>query len=275
MKRNLNFSTIIRAAGFAKYLPLIIFQIKNWPEFMLHYAGVKNGGEEYVFRNGIRIKTNDAVSAATIAVIFIKKDYGDIPDNSVIIDIGANIGVFSIFAAVPENNKVYSYEPMPENFNLLKENIQSNNLGNKIFPFNSGVSSKKETRKLYLGDSPFHSFLPAKESPFNVLYGATKSPAQAFSQINCLSLKDIFDANSISVCHLLKMDCEGAEYEILYNAPDECFKKIKEIRLEYHNHESSQNNNGECLKNFLEKKGFTVKKFKKGSQYQGDLWMYR
>src|SRR3989344_3542063 len=210
MKRNLNFSTIIRAAGFAKYLPLIIFQIKNWPEFMLHYAGVKNGGEEYVFRNGIRIKTNDAVSAATIAVIFIKKDYGDIP-------------------------------------------------------VNSGVSSKKETRKLYLGDSPFHSFLPAKESPFNVLYGATKSPAQAFSQINCLSLKDIFDANSISVCHLLKMDCEGAEYEILYNAPDECFKKIKEIRLEYHNHESSQNNNGECLKNFLEKKGFTVKKFKKGS----------
>jgi len=273
MKRNLNFSTVIRAAGFAKYLPLIIFQMKNWGEFMSHYAGVKNGGGEYVFRNGIMIKTKDAVSTATIAVIFIKKDYGDMPSNSVVIDIGANIGAYSIFAAMPENNTVYSYEPMPENFDLLKENIRINNLGKKIFPFNFGVSSRREMRRLYLGDSPFHSFLPANESPFNSLYSATGPSKQEFSKINCLSLKDIFDENNIPLCNLLKMDCEGAEYEILYNTPDEYFKRIKEIRLEYHNHSSPQSNDGEHLKSFLEKKGFTVKKFKKGSEHQGDLWL--
>ena len=275
MKRNLNFSTIIRAAQFAKYLPAVMFQIKNWPGFMLHYVGLKGGGGEYLFRNGIRIKTDDAVSAATVAVIFIKKDYGDIPDNSVVIDIGANIGVFSIFAARGKNNAVYSYEPMLENFNLLKENIRINNLGGKVFPFNFGVSAKRETRKLFLGGSPFHSLLSVEESPFNVLHGAGKLPKQEFSEIRCLSLKDIFDENNISVCHLLKMDCEGAEYEILYNAPDQYFKRIKEIRLEYHNHSSSQSNSGEHLKKFLEKKGFTVKKFKKGSEHQGDLWLCR
>lgn len=59
------------------------------------------------------------------------------------------------------------------------------------------------------------------------------------------------------------MDCEGAEFEILYNLPDEYFKKIKKIRLEYHNHLSNEKNNIEYLMKFLEQKGYRVKKSKK------------
>ena len=82
----------------------------------------------------------------------------------IIIDVGANIGVYSIFAANANNTIVYAFEPMIDNFKLLSENIRLNQLEKRILPFNSAVGVKKEKRNLYLGESPFHSFLPAKES---------------------------------------------------------------------------------------------------------------
>lgn len=266
---------IIKIMIYLRYLPIIIFKIKNWPVFLLNYVGFRNTDAEYIFRNGIRIKTADSISAVTIAVIFIKKDYGEIPNNSVIIDIGANIGVFSIFSA-GKNNIVYSYEPMSDNFRLLDENIKLNKLENRVFAFNLGIAAKREKRKLYLGKSPFHSFLPAASSPFNVLYSdGERTNEQSFLEINCISLKDIFDENKISECDILKIDCEGAEYEILYNLSDSYFKRIKEIRMEYHNHLNQYKNNGEYLKSFLTDRGFSVEKFKKGSSYQGDFWFKR
>lgn len=262
---------IVKLLIYTKYLPSIIFQIKNWPNFLLHYLGIKKGGSEYVFRNGIKIITEDSVSTATVAVIFVKKDYGSVPENSVVIDIGANIGVYSIFAATSKNTQIFAFEPVQENFNLLKENIKLNFLENKIHSFNFGIAGKEEKKKLYLGESPFHSFIPAKDSPFNALYSSGKG--QNYSEVNCISLKDVFDKNKIDSCHILKMDCEGAEYEILYNLPDEYFRKIEKIRMEYHNHKENEKNTGDYLIKFLKSKGFKIEKQKKSSLYQGDLWL--
>ncbi|MFH1968259.1 MAG: FkbM family methyltransferase [bacterium] len=276
MRRQINLSFFIGVFVYLKYLPSIIFKIKNWPDFILNYAGIKNAGCTYLFRNGLKIKTKDGISSGTIAVIFIKKDYGDIEDNSVIIDIGANIGVFSLFASQSKNIKVYAYEPMPENYDLLKENIALNKLENNIFPFNSAIGGQKEKRKLFLGDSPFPSFLSISDSPFNAFHGNhDQEKNQKYTEIDCVPLKDIFDKNNIQKCDILKMDCEGAEFEILYNLPDEYFKRIKKIRMEYHNHISDKKNNIEYLVEFLDQKGYKIKKNKKSSDYQGDLWLER
>jgi FkbM family methyltransferase len=276
MKKRVDFSFFIKIIAYLRYLPFIILKIKNWQIFLLNYTGVKDKGEIFEFRNGLKIKTEDAISAATIAVIFIKKDYGYVEENSVIIDIGANIGVYSLYAVQSKNTKVFAFEPMINNYNLLKENIRLNKLEKNIIAFNLAVGAKEEKRKLYLGESPFPSFLPISSSPFNASYGnSKKEEAQKYVEISCTPLKDVFDKNSIEKCDILKMDCEGAEFEILYNLPEEYFKRIKEIRMEYHNHLSDKKNNVEFLMNFLKQKGFVAKKFKKGSEYQGDLWLAR
>lgn len=171
MRRKFSIKLFISAVLYLKHLPLIIFTIKNWPSFILNYIGIKDSGCTYIFRNGLKIKTKDGISSGTIAVIFIKKDYGNISDNSIIIDIGANIGVYSLFASQSKNTTIYAYEPMPENYNLLKENISLNKLKKNIFPFNLAIGAREEKRKLYMGCSPFHSFYPISESPFNALYG--------------------------------------------------------------------------------------------------------
>ncbi|MBI2053764.1 MAG: FkbM family methyltransferase [Candidatus Staskawiczbacteria bacterium] len=273
MKR-FNLSFLIKIFVYLKYLPFIVFEIKNWQFFLLNYLGIKNGGGVFEFRNGLKIKTKDAVSSATVSVIFIKKDYGEINDNSVIIDIGANIGVFSLYAAQSKNTIIYAFEPLPRNYSLLLENIAFNKLEKNIIPFNLAVGEKEEKRTLYLGESPFPSFLKISDSPFNAHFGSEPyEQNQQSIEINCVALKDVFDKNNIQTCDILKMDCEGAEFEILYSLPEEYYKKIKEIRMEYHNHLSEPRNNINYLLEFLQRKGYEIKKLKKSSIHQGDLWL--
>jgi FkbM family methyltransferase len=225
----------------------MISQIKNWPSFLLNYIGLKNVGEIYVFRKGIKIKTAEGVDAVTIAVIFMKKEYGEVEGASVIIDIGANIGTYSIFAASSSNNvKIYSYEPVPKSFGLLLENIKLNNLENRVFPFNYAVGGKRGERQIYFGDT----------SPFNSMYSQCSTKQIT---VKCVTLKDVFQTNKIAHCDLLKLDCEGAEFEILFNTADDVFERIKEIRMEYHNIGSEYKIRD--LIEFLMKKGFEVVRF--------------
>jgi len=259
LKTLISFSTL----KYVSVIFVIIYKVKNWIPFILNYLGLNNSGELYKLRNGIKFRTKDGISAATIASVFLKEVYGPIPNDAVIIDIGANIGAFSILtASIAKNVKVYAYEPMADNFDLLLNNIRINKLDKIIKPFNLGISQKCEERKLYLNNrSSGHS-----------LY--SKNKHQGSINVRCISLKQCFDKNKIDICHLLKMDCEGAEFEILYNTPHDYFYKIKEIRMEWHN-QSSKRDNVDYLKSFLEEKGFTMTKFKRDSDHTGILWAKR
>ncbi len=230
-----------------KYVLYSIKTVKNWPIFLLNYIGLINShNATYILRNKIKIKSMDELGASLVFLAIIRKDYGKITDNSTVVDIGANIGTFSIFAAFSaKNTKVYAYEPADETFTLLKENVETNHLENTIKLFKLGVSGRKETRQFYLSEkSVWHSFYQTDEK-------------QSVREISCISMKDVFNDNNIKTIDVLKLDCEGAEYEILYNIPDEYFSRIKNIRMEYEN-KSKKNHNIISLIDFLEEKGFKV-----------------
>jgi len=149
------------------------------------------------------------------------------------------------------------------NFNLLLENIRLNNFEKNIFPFRKGVSGKEGERNLYLELSPFHSLYPkfSNDRDENTI------------KVHCIPLKKIFDENKIESCDILKLDCEGAEFEILYNTPDEYFKKIREIRLEHHNQTINKNYNIKTLLTFLRTKLFMIVNLKKESENIGNVWL--
>lgn len=274
MRRKLTELISPRAFLFLRYIPVTVLLVKNWIPFLLDYLGVSNKPQTYYLRNGLLMKT-PAGSSGTIVVIFIKKDYGEIPaPESTVIDIGANIGVYALYASQRRGTHVYAYEPMSDNFTLLKENIEINGLSSKVIPFQLAISGARERRTLYLGTSPMHSFLPDKEAPFHANFSDhLKHLNQKSVEVECISLKDVFDTNNIQCCDILKIDCEGGEYDILYNLPEEYFSRIRDIRLEYHNHLNNVKNIGSSLIEFLQTKGFNIERVKKGSEYQGDVWL--
>lgn len=242
--------------------------ISNWHLFFLHRLGLIKGTVIYKFRNGakLRLKTKSDIGCIG-AVWFHRDDYTpkdmEIKKGDIIIDVGAHIGAFSLYAATRAKNvKVHSYEPFKKSFDQLKKNIQLNNLQKLIKIFNLGVYGKKGPQIFYIKlDHVMDSSLFIKNEQKEI--------------INCTTLKDIFNSNKIKKCNFLKMDCEGAEFEILYNTPKEYLKKIHKIAMEYHDIDK-KNLNHKQLKKFLEQNNFKViiKKMDEKSHFLETGMMY-
>ncbi|MBI3589602.1 MAG: FkbM family methyltransferase [Candidatus Liptonbacteria bacterium] len=131
-------------------------------------------------------------------------------NNAVVVDIGAHIGVFSILAAQRiRGAKVFSFEPLPENFSLLKANIDLNALSDRVFPFQLAVSGRRGLRRL-------HFFSERTGSSFFPIPGQRQTDQ---FDVHSLTLADIFEKNHISRCDFLKIDCEGSESEIIFHTP--------------------------------------------------------
>ncbi len=264
MKRTARELLSIEGIVHLKYLPSIVAGVKNWVMFLRNYLGFTNSAETYLLRNGIKIKTNDTVDSATIAVVFFKKDYGTVQDHSLVVDIGANIGAYSLFSsATAADSLTYALEPMPGTYRLFLENIRLNNLEKKIIPFNAAIGGQSGRRKLFIQQG----------SPFNSLYPGGNEGTSV--EINCISLRDFFDQNDIKRCDMLKIDCEGAEYEILYATPKEYLDRIGEIRMEYHGAPSGSGYTIGGLVSFLQQRGFQVKRLKKAGEQSGIAWFER
>ncbi len=223
---------------------LILYK-KPWKVFLL-WKKIAKKVSIIETKNGIKFFVRPGIS--DIQMInevfndeFYNRDLYQMKNNETVIDIGANIGSFTLRAAKnPAVDLVYSFEPFPSNYNLMQKNIQLNNLTKKIHLFKYGIGKKKEKRKFY--------FDPRGNATHNLFIKSDKS-----IEISMLALKDIFEDNALKRCSLLKIDCEGAEYEIFESATSSLLKKIKIICMEYH-----PNGNPLNIKLKLEKCGFDV-----------------
>jgi len=230
---------------------LITKKVKNWPTYFLGRFGfIKNKYLIYEFRNGQKIKARShSTDWIAINEIFVYNDYTPegfkINKNDTVVDIGGHIGIFSVFAS-KFSNKVFCFEPVIENFNLLKENIKLNNIQN-IFPFNLAVSDKDGKKELFLYDT---------NRGGNSFFEEVNGKSQGREVVSTISFENFVSSNNIQLIDFLKMDCEGSEYEILLNCPLNIIGIIKKISMEYHDIDAKRN--ALVLKEFLEKNGFAV-----------------
>ncbi len=170
---------------------------------------------------------------------FFKKDYDQIIVNEkIVLDIGANIGDTGIFYALNGAKKVIGIEPFPKNFDYAQQNIKINNLDNVITLLHAGCSSKKEIIKI---DPDYQSNIESEAKNFKIGIDVPMIP-----------LQDLIDTFKIPKSSVLKIDCEGCEYDIIENISFETISYFSNIQIEYHLGYKK-------LKNKLESFGYTVK----------------
>ena len=184
----------------------------------------------------------------------MKREYGVVEKGSVVVDVGANIGVFSLFAALSGAKKVYAFEPSKEAFQVLCENIESNRLTDTIIPFNNAVSgSDGETVRF-----------PRSSSPYNKIERKPDEPSQDYVDVQTVTLNSFLSRTADSGdIDLLKLDCEGAEFDILPALSETTIARIQAIRMECHG-------TPDTLIEDLCKKGFAVSRRRGHS-----LWLTR
>jgi FkbM family methyltransferase len=179
---------------------------------------------------------------------YVRSDYEvhgpRIGQNWTIIDIGAAAGDFAILAAQRSpQNKVYAIEPFTESFNLLNSNIRLNKIEN-VVPVKIAISDKKEVI-LKINENNLGNNGEYGQEKIHTI----KSPA--------MPLEQLFKKYQINHCHLVKCDCEGAEFEIFNNLDKGVYQKIDHIVMEYHLFDSSFKLQ-QLITNF-EQHGFQIK----------------
>jgi FkbM family methyltransferase len=237
-----------RALWHLQFVPRALATFVNPITLLRNYIGFGSGIANYRTRDGQRFLNVVPVETEAIFGVFVKREYGDVPIEGDVIDIGANIGAYSIYAASnPRVGRVFAFEPMRETFKRLESNVSSSASSGRILCINAAVGGRSGFVEMINGAN---SLLHKSSS--------VSDHASDSSGVRAISLAAVFDTYDIETCAVLKLDCEGAEYEILENLPTSYFKRIRAIRLEIHKRLDGRTS--EDLFEFLTQQGFIVEK---------------
>lgn len=198
-----------------------------------------------------KVNLRDQADASVLAEIFDLREYRG-AENIIksatfpIIDAGAQAGFFSLYCrALNAKIRVYAIEPESENAQVLAKHLKSNHIQN-VKIFQQALAGKSGKIDFYVSpDTHNHSLI--KFSEFKKMIS-----------VPALSLSDFLKQNKLIRISLLKMDIEGAEYEVLENLAKEDWRKFENILLEYHD---LPDKNHQQLAELIRRNGFSLEIF--------------
>ena len=210
----------------ASILIKAIKEIKNWYLYVALYLNfIKKEHIVLESRSGIKIKIRvNSTDIMAFTHVWLLQEYErvgfEIKDTDTVIDIGAHIGLFALYSSqFCKNGKIYCFEPVKENFELLKSNLELNKIKN-VIAFNGAISTNSGVISIFLNDD---------ESGHSMYVKGTNK-----IQVKSFSLQDVFESNKLTKCDFIKIDCEGEEYKIIESLPNSYFEKITKMCIEYH-----------------------------------------
>lgn len=173
-----------------------------------------------------------------ISEVFVEYDYNFLSKQScILVDIGANIGISSLFfSRMSFVEKIYSFEPVPETYQQSKNNLALNESISKVVELNNFGLGKNNRSEVFLFN---------KEMKGNTGVRGLLSPSYAACSNNFIEVEvSIRDTSEVftEICIenkgkkvIVKMDCEGAEYEIFENlANSGVLNNIDVFMIEWH-----------------------------------------
>jgi FkbH-like protein/FkbM family methyltransferase len=222
------------------------------------------GRQRYVLPNGLEIvHLNRYETDYVYKEIFEDQCYLrhgiSLPDGATVVDIGANVGLFSLFVLSRTTHaQVFAFEPAPMVYDLLKANCDA--YGSNVRAFNLGVSDKPKTATFtfYEKSSVFSSFhadttedrKAIQAVVRNTLSGATSVGGASVEeyvpdltadrlrrtthQCRLTSVSEIIRENRIERIDLLKIDAEKSELDIIRGIGDRDWPRIEQIVVEVH-----------------------------------------
>ena len=228
-----------------------------------------NESTTYFYTPNVRTKwrVDTLLSKEPVTIEWLNK----IRSNEILLDVGANVGMYSIWAAKFRNVNVIALEPEASNYFVLNKNIMINKLNKLIKSYCIGVSNKDEFCELYLPGNPTigsSNFSLCKPLDYNLKPYPTDHSQGSMS----FKIDSLINNKYIPVPDFIKIDVDGLEHKVIEGAKQTLKnKKIKSLIIELNT------NLSEHLKliNFFENLGFNYsidqvnKSIRKNGKYKG------
>jgi FkbM family methyltransferase len=236
-------------------LVTLLGKVRNWPVLFWELLGLPIGRPYLMrLRDGATFQVRNFMDAWIVKEVYLDRDYERygvaLQPGWIVVDIGACLGGFAVFAAKRAPGiLVHAFEPAPDSYHLLRQNLELNHVAN-VITHRAAVAAASGPLTLYTfaGHAEQNSMTPSR----------SRGAATAVT-VDALALADLFESLGIARCDFLKIDCEGAEFGILMSAPPELFGRVGHICMEYHDGVTTYDHT-DLLRHF-ERLGFPARRF--------------
>ncbi|MDC0449221.1 FkbM family methyltransferase [bacterium] len=227
---------------------------KNWWVGVQSYCGWIPANKKIVYklRNGLNLEAlGHEGDFQIVREVFTHDTYLKFINFSTIktvVDLGAHKGYVALQLAqkIGKNVRILCVEPETKNFEQLDLNVQKNGFSKQVTMENCAVHTKDGHLTLYT--TPY--------TPGHTAYTELCRKGKKRVEVPCKSLKTLINEYHFNRIDLLKMDIEGAEYEVIFNLEDSILDQIKYIVVECHKIEEYSVSD---MVPYLEAKGFTCR----------------
>jgi FkbM family methyltransferase len=163
--------------------------------------------------------------------IYLQKMYDGDYYGSFVIDVGGYIGETALFFAQRGARRVFCVEPSPDNLRLLEQNISQSSFKDKIVIIRAAILDKDGSVEFYMNRqrptgnhvANYHDFMKSH----------TRSDLKC--EVQAMSFQSLLEYTGLEEVDVVKLDCEGSEYDILLGTPDSVLKRVRMYIIEYHN----------------------------------------
>lgn len=200
--------------------------------------------------NGLRFSVREAMDVWVIKETCVDTDYLPIDkfqSDWNVVDIGAGLGDFTILAAVhcPEG-RVFAYEPLESSFHLLQYNLSLN-----------GLTNVEACQQATASVGGLMTAEPGQAEAVSTRFvNEISVPGDHQNAIPIITLAEILERLPNGHCDLMKIDCEGCEFDLLLNSPSELLTRIDRLTIE--THDGYAGDTAAQLAAYLRQQGFIV-----------------
>ena len=157
-----------------------------------------------------------------------ERDFVRLNINDVVVDIGANYGVFSLYSQMFNPSKVYAVEPLKATFKSMKKNLTEYG----VTCINKAVSSENGFEKFMITEVNGNNFSEKNENGFH--------PSSVIGEeiVETITINQFISALDIERIDFIKVDCEGGELDLFRTIDKEYLQNnVGKIAIEYHSKE--------------------------------------
>lgn len=201
--------------------------------------------------NHLRFSVREAMDVWVIKETCVDGDY--LPSQAYqpdwqVVDIGAGLGDFTILAALNcPDGRVLAFEPLESSFRLLQHNLSLNGFNN-VAVYQQATAAVEGTMKPE----------STEKEAVSIRFVSERAAAENLGkEIPIITLAEILERLPDGHCHLMKIDCEGCEFDLLLNSPPELLNQIDRLTIETHDGYSDYT--AKQLAAYLIAQGFKVK----------------
>lgn len=239
---------LLATLGRAKEIAACRKETKQWLPLTLSYLGIRRISYPYhlELRTGESFTLQEPMDLVIFWLVFARRFYPVTGSESVIVDVGANVGMFTVYAARKAPlAQVISVEPFHGTFERLKQHVKENKLIRRVHCLNVALSGSVGTSLMHGGGggvpSQHSSLADAASESVNINYqgkgmpGASPALAEEISErVHTETIASLLQKEGIGSADLVKMNIHGVEYEVLLKSDAETLRRIKRLAIVHH-----------------------------------------